>query len=97
MKEIPTLWDETLYIDGYPGEYCVLARRHGDKWYVAGINAGKEAKKIKVQLPMFAGESISFYSDHKKDRSPQLEQMKIKKDGEMTLTIQPEGGVIFTK
>ena len=46
MKQIPTTWDETRYIDGYPGKYCVLARRHGDTWYVAGINAGSEPLKL---------------------------------------------------
>jgi hypothetical protein len=28
MKEIPTLWDETVFIDGYPGKYAIIARRH---------------------------------------------------------------------
>ena len=31
-------WDETKFIAGYPGKYAVVARRHGDKWYVAGLN-----------------------------------------------------------
>lgn len=41
MKEIPTVWDEVKFIDGYPGRYVVLARRHGQDWYVAALNAGK--------------------------------------------------------
>ena len=41
MKEVPTTWDEVRFIDGYPGKYVVLARRKGDKWYVAGVNAQK--------------------------------------------------------
>jgi hypothetical protein len=45
MKEIPTLWDETVFIDGYPGKYSVIARRHQNQWYVAGINAEKTVKK----------------------------------------------------
>lgn len=94
MKDIPTTWDETVFIDGYPGKYCVLARRYKDKWYVAGINAEKETMKLKVTLPMFEGAQISLYSD-KKDRSPQLESVKIKKNGEITLTIQPDGAVIL--
>src|SRR5690606_29911574 len=28
MKQVPTTWEETIFIDGYPGKYCVLARRH---------------------------------------------------------------------
>jgi hypothetical protein len=94
MKNIPTTWDESIFIDGYPGKYCVLARRNGNKWYVAGINAEKQVKDIKVSLPMLSGSEVLFYSD-KKDRSPQMEQVKIKENGEITLKIQPEGGVII--
>jgi len=96
MKEVPTTWDETVFIDGYPGKYCVLARRHQNKWYVVGVNAGKEVKKLKVQLPMLAGNRVSLYSD-KPDRSPQWEQTDIKNNGEITLTMQPEGAVILTR
>ncbi len=95
MKAIPTTWDETVFIDGYPGKYCILARRHGTDWYVTGINAEKNPKKIKVTLPMLAGTKVTKYSD-KKDRTPQMEETSVKKNGEITLTIQPEGGIILT-
>lgn len=59
MKEVPTTWDEVRFIDGYPGKYVILARRHGDKWYIAGVNAQKETLKLKVNLPMFSnGEKV---------------------------------------
>ena len=48
MKQIPTTWDETVFIDGYPGKYAVLARRHGNRWYIAGINAQKEPLKLSL-------------------------------------------------
>jgi hypothetical protein len=54
MKEIPTLWDETVFIDGYPGKYAIIARRHQGQWYVAGANAEKEVLKKKLKLPMLA-------------------------------------------
>lgn len=95
MKNIPTLWDEIVFIDGYPGKYVVLGRRHNDKWYVAAINAKKETVKLEVKLPMFSDMKVDIYSD-KKDRSPQMKQVEIKKDGEITLEILPEGGVILT-
>ena len=41
MKEVPILWDEVRYIDGYPGKYIIMARRSCDKWYVVGVNAQK--------------------------------------------------------
>ncbi|OJV86701.1 MAG: alpha-glucosidase [Bacteroidia bacterium 44-10] len=94
MKDIPTLWDETVFIDGYPGKYVVLARRHGEQWYVAAINAEKETRRLKAKLPMFSDTKVGKYSD-RKDRSPQLEQVNIKKNGEIILEIEPGGGVIL--
>ncbi|SDZ86328.1 Glycosyl-hydrolase 97 C-terminal, oligomerisation [Porphyromonadaceae bacterium KH3R12] len=94
MKDVPTLWDETVFIDGYPGKYVVLARRHGKQWYVAAINAEKETKKLKVKLPMFSDTKVDIYSD-REDRSPQLKQVNIRKDGEITLEIQSGSGMIL--
>jgi len=95
MKEVPTTWDETVFIDGYPGKYVVLARRHASKWYIVGVNAEKEVKQLKIKLSMLAGDRVLLYSD-KKDRTPKREEININKNGEITLTIQPEGGVILT-
>ena len=41
MSALPTTWDETRLLGGYPGEWVVMARRHGNRWYIAGIN-GKD-------------------------------------------------------
>ena len=49
LREVPTTWDETRYIAGFPGEYVVLARRNGDKWYVAAANAIDETLEVKVK------------------------------------------------
>lgn len=94
MKQVPTTWDETRFIDGYPGKYVVLARRHGDRWYVTAVNGGKEALKLKLSLPMLAGKTVSFYSDDKQ-LQPQMKSQKIKADGSFQLMIQPQGGAVL--
>lgn len=91
MKQVPTTWDETRFIDGYPGRYIVLARRHGNTWYIAAANATAEPLKLKLDLPMLAGQEVSLYSDDKK-MQPQLKLQKIKTDGSLQLTVQPQGG-----
>lgn len=63
MKNVPTTWDETIFIDGYPGKYVVLARRHGEEWYVAGVNATSEPLTLELDLPMLAGNDAGIYSD----------------------------------
>lgn len=53
MRLVPTTWDEVRFIDGYPGKYMCLARRHGDKWYVAAVAA--EDAEITIDMSQFAG------------------------------------------
>lgn len=96
MKQVPTTWDETRFIDGYPGRYIVLARRHGNTWYIAAANATAEPLKLKLDLPMLAGQEVSLYSDDKK-MQPQLKLQKIKADGSLQLTVQPQGGAVIVK
>ena len=97
LREVPTTWDETVFLDGYPGKYVVLARRHADRWYIAGINAGKGPLKLELNLPMCRkGDKISYYSDTK-DRAPQQEDMEIKRPEKVKVTLQPEGGIILVK
>ena len=97
MKEVPTTWDEVRFIDGYPGKYVILARRHGDKWYIAGVNAQKETLKLKVNLPMFSnGEKVRLFSDDKALQGG-VKQIEIGKKQELQLTIPCNGGVLITK
>lgn len=94
IESMPTTWDETRYIDGFPGKYVVLARRHGDKWYVAGLNALKEPLKLKLSLPMLCGETLEYYVDDK-DGNPVKTTRKVNAKGNVDVVIQPNGGIIL--
>lgn len=94
MKDIPTTWEETVFLKGYPGKYCVIARRNGDTWYIAGINAEQETKHIEIKLPMLLSNQASLYSDSI-DLKPKKENLKLKENKKITLTMQPNGGVII--
>lgn len=97
MKEVPTTWDEVRFIDGYPGKYVILARRHGDKWYIAGVNAQKETLKLKVNLPMFSnGEKVRLFSDDKALQGG-VKQIEIGKKQELQLAIPCNGGILIVK
>ena len=99
LKAIPTTWDETRFIDGYPGQYVVLARRHGDKWYVAGLNANKEPLKVTLSLDMFdAAQTVNQLTDvaDKKGNvtGVAIQPLKRDKKQQAKVTIQPNGGVV---
>ena len=96
MKEVPTTWDETVFIDGYPGKYCVLARRSGDKWYIAGNNATGAPLTLKLSLPMLQkGDAVTLYTDNLKDREPQKTATKY--NGKLTVTMADQGGFVVVK
>lgn len=97
MKEVPSLWDEVRFIDGYPGRYAVLARRSGDQWYVAGINAGEETLKLELDLDMFEGErSLRLYADDASLQG-QLKQQKVRAGSTLKVSIPKNGGFVLTK
>lgn len=94
IKEVPTVWDETIYIGGEPEDYCALARRKGDRWYVAVSNATKEQRKIALELPMLAGKEVKHLYDNK-DQTAGYKTSKIKSNGTLEIELLPEGGAVL--
>lgn len=96
MKEVPTTWDETRFIDGYPGRYVIMARRNGNKWYVVGINADNTTLTKTISVPMFTQPTVNVYSDDAK-LVGSVKTQKIKKKGsQITVTIPTNGGLVIT-
>ena len=63
LGQLPTVWDETRYVSGYPGESAVLARRSGNTWYVAGINGTDSDRTLNIPLNFVKGKTITLYAD----------------------------------
>lgn len=100
LRQIPTSWDETRFIDGYPTRYAVIARRTGNQWYIGGLNGTDQPITLTLQLPMFAGKTVQYYMDEPKKAgeilpTSALKSLKVNKKGEAKVTIQPMGGIIL--
>lgn len=95
MKQVPATWDDVRFIDGYPGKYVILARRHGDKWYVAGVNAQQETLKTEITLPMWAsGTELQVYADDK-ELQGEVKSVKLGKKQTVKVTIPCNGGLLI--
>jgi len=92
LRNVPTTWDETRFIEGYPGKYVVLARRNGDKWYLAAINAMQEELKLNLDISFMTSTDVSLYDDKKEE----VQSVKVKK-GTYKCTIAPNGGLVLIK
>ena len=94
LRELPTTWEETRFIDGYPGKFVVMARKATNgNWYIAGLNAKSEPITLTLDLNDFGSLSKLLVDDKKM----QPQQLPIKKDkkGKVKVTIQPNGGLVI--
>ena len=78
LREMPTQWDETRFIDGYPGRYVVMARRHADRWYIAALNGTGEPLSLDLTLPMLDGTAFTLYTDGKQKAYDATKTAKVK-------------------
>jgi len=94
IREMPSVWEETVFIDGAPGKYVVLARRKAQKWYIAAVNGEKDVKELTINLPMLSGQEVSCIGDNE-DRTAFKKQVKIDKKGTLKIKLLAEGGAVL--
>lgn len=95
MKEVPTTWDDTKFIVGYPGKYAVVARRHGNTWYVAGISNLEKPEELELNLPMFEkGQKLSMINDNK-NGEPEKTEITVKNPEKIKVKLNPLSGFIL--
>ena len=97
IKEIPTVWDETIAIEGKIGEYLVLARRYKDTWYIGAMN-GAEPREVEIDLS-FIGEGDKVLKAHadgvnafKQAKDYQIIEKKISTGQKIIINMTKGGG-----
>ena len=96
IAKIPTVWDETIALDGKAGEYVAMARRKGDTWYVGAITDWN-AREMTLDLSFIGGKPImeSFRDGanaHRAARDFKQEYGAFPADGKITVKMAPGGG-----
>lgn len=95
LREVPTTWDETKILGGYPGKYVVLARRSGDTWYVAAVNGTDKVIDINITLPFETDGTISLYEDGKSIEEVRLTNETKAQMVKKRLSVKPNGGLVM--
>ncbi len=95
LKKLESTWDETRFIAGYPGDYVVLARRKGDKWFIAGINSG-EKRELDINLGFIKDGKyeIEIFMDKASEEMTDLQIRKetVTKDNTLHIALSANGG-----
>ena len=100
ISAIPTVWDETIVLDGKMGEYIITARRQGDTWYIGGIT-NWDARDLEIDLSFLGDKAYSgkLFKDgvnaHRIARDYKSEAIQAKKGDKMKIHLAPGGGFAF--
>jgi hypothetical protein len=96
LRDIPNSWDDTKFIDGFPGKFVVIARKSHNIWYVAGINGEKSEKHLKCDLSFIKEtKSANLITDGKDNRSFNMEKIVYTPNEPMEISIKGNGGFVL--
>ncbi|MBC7948791.1 MAG: glycoside hydrolase family 97 catalytic domain-containing protein [Chitinophagaceae bacterium] len=95
LRTIPDNWDDVKFIDGYPGKFVVIARRGGDRWYVAGINGDLIEKKISADLTAFKRNKATLLTDGVKGEAFSKTILNAEEQKKWEITLKGNSGFVM--
>mgnify|MGYP002565667484 FL=1 len=97
ISNMPTAWDETRLLSGYPGECVVMARRKGSTWYVAGINGKDESQKLSLDLSSLTKKNsqVVLFEDSGSAKNPWKISYRKVRGMKGYINAQPRGGFVM--
>lgn len=94
LKRAPAVWDETRHVAGFPGSHSVIARRHRDAWYVAGI-AGPGAVDLDFDPAWLSEERHGMLLQDGPDGTLDITEVTIAPGTPVLLTMPARGGFVL--
>ena len=97
IKDAPATWDETFVLNGVPGEYVTIARRHGSAWFL-GSMCNWSPRELDLPLTFLANGKYTaeIYADAKDaDRFPKkvvIEKKRVDHSTHLKAHLAPGGG-----
>ncbi|PMD84377.1 hypothetical protein BWI97_26930 [Siphonobacter sp. BAB-5405] len=91
LRQLPNQWEDVKFIDGYPGKLCVVARRSGKRWYVAGINGEAKEKELKLDLSFLSKAKATLITDGE----PMFTQQSVTPSNATVVTVKANGGFVL--
>lgn len=95
LSALPSAWDETKLLSGYPGHHTVMARCKDGVWYIGGLNGTNDAMELPLDLSFLkkGSYSITLFKDGKEERSFAINE-EILQSQSMKIPTLPRGGFV---
>lgn len=95
LSELPNHWDDVKFIEGTPGKLAVIARKSGNKWYVAGINGEMKAKKLLLDLSALNKDQGVYYTDGADPLTFTQNKISLPENKKTTIILKGNGGFVM--
>jgi len=94
LNDVATTWDETKLLDGYPGTYNAVARRHGDDWYLGLMTMEKRTADCKLDFLEDGEYTAYIYSTNESGTDVKLETRTVTKADSLQLALAKKDGAV---
>jgi hypothetical protein len=97
LRNLPDSWDDVRFIEGYPGQHYVVARKKDNRWYIAGINGENKIKDLTLDVSFLKGKKGNLIlSGPAKGDEPSFEMKKadLSSTGTLNLTLNANDGFV---
>jgi len=91
LKDIPTNWDDSKFIDGYPGKYVVMARKKDNVWHIVGINGENAAKEVEIDLSFVTNKTGFIIEENEKG----FQREVVSKGNKLKVKMKSFGGFVI--
>lgn len=95
LRDVPTAWDDTKLLDGYPGKFTVIARKKNNNWFIGGINSGKKEKVQHLKFDFLPEEhtyKVTLIADGNHDKAFSTQYLVVDKTSSIDIKMLSQGG-----
>lgn len=93
LKAVPTVWDESRMVEGFPGNYATFARRSGTDWYVGSIADAARTSTIPLNFLGSGSYTATIFKDGATDRLIATETRTVTSADTLSIPLRAHGGL----
>jgi hypothetical protein len=91
LKDIPTNWDDSKFMAGFPGKDVIIARKKDDTWFVVGINGENKPKEFTIDLSFISEKEGYLITENQNG----FVQETLKPSSEVSIKMNAFGGFVM--
>ncbi len=94
LRDIPVDWDDSKFIDGFPGKFIIMARKKGTTWHIVGINAEETPGTYQLDLS-FIGEGEGLLITDAEEGYFMSREVTVQPEEKLEVKMKARGGFVL--